>query len=77
MRAALLTFLLLAAACAAASGYDPSRYETPADAGAIDPETEALPKTKRTRLYDPRSEFPRDADVPDAPRSLPATPLGR
>lgn len=77
MKRALPGFVVLAVtACAAANGYDPDRYESAPPPSVIDPETQALPKTKRTRLYDPRNEFPRDAEVPDAPHVLPATPAG-
>jgi hypothetical protein len=49
--------LSFAHACASASGYDPSRYEgaSPVTQGSADPETAALPQSKRPKMLDPRS----------------------
>lgn len=46
--------VLTLSACAAASGYDPKRYENRGDAGAPDPETVALAPTAKKTIPDPR-----------------------
>jgi hypothetical protein len=60
--AAAVSAGLAAASCAAATGYDPSRYEgAPAEAVTADPETRPLPRSRRTKMLDPRSPLAADA----------------
>jgi hypothetical protein len=53
----VLIGLVVVPACAAASGYDPNRYDnTPTPSASADTETEPLPPPrKRPRLFDPRA----------------------
>lgn len=76
-RAALAFFVLLLAGCAAASGYDPRRYEG-ADAGAPDPETApiavagATGTAPKTTIPDPKRPPP--PAPPSSPGPAPTAP---